>query len=107
MLINRDVLDIAHRIKEIDSNYIIRYDKKVAKFKVLRRNGFEEIVECILPFDRLDERTIRHILLTRRENLDKLIEKIDAENAQLEIDEKSSMQKKIGKSIEAACSKNL
>lgn len=87
LLIKSDLFNITKRIKQIDKKYFIVFNKKTKKFEVhYKRNS--STLELVLPFDRLDKRTLDFVLKTKMENKQKLIEEMERNNQKLE-DEKN------------------
>lgn len=87
LLIKSDLFNISKRIKQIDKKYFIVFNKKTTKFEVhYQRNS--STLEIVLPFDRLDKRTLDFVLKTKMENKKKLIEEMEKNNQKLE-DEKN------------------
>jgi len=91
MLINIecDLFDIVNRVKEIDDNYYIVFNKNKEKFEVHYRGQMPTF--CLtVPYDFLDARTVNLVLKTKVENSKKLFEEIDNHNSNLQ---KQSYQK--------------
>ena len=80
--ITEDVCDICKRIKEVDENYYIVYNRVLNRFE-LHDGSVKGGFACVLPFDRLDERSIRHARRTRIERIDALMRELDAYNEKL------------------------
>lgn len=77
--ITNDVFDICKRIKEIDEGYEIFYCTEKQRFEV--HKGGE--LQSVLPFDKLDARTVLYLRKTRVENCLRLIEEIDNKNLEI------------------------
>jgi light-regulated signal transduction histidine kinase (bacteriophytochrome) len=77
--ITNDVFDIAKRIKELDAGYEIFYMTTKNRFEVYKEG--ERM--SVLPFDKLDARTVEYLRETRIENQQRLLEKIDRHNEML------------------------
>ena len=87
LLIKSDLFNITKRIKQIDKKYFIVFNKKTKKFEVhYKRNA--STLELVLPYDRLDKRTLDFVLKTKMEHKQKLIEEMEKHNQKLE-DEKN------------------
>lgn len=90
LLIKSDLFNITKRIKQIDKKYFIVFNKKTKKFEVhYKRNS--STLELVLPFDRLDKRTLDFVLKTKMENKQKLIEEMERNNQKLEDEKNSNM----------------
>lgn len=79
-------MDIPERLKELDDGYFVMLNVKTQRFEVWHRGEGEGVLECVLPYDGLDERTVRHVREHRMERMDQLIREIEEHNAQLEED---------------------
>lgn len=77
-----DLFDIAWRLKGIDSEYELYYNKTKSRYEIWAGNVFQIIV----PYDKLDARTLEYVCKTRIENYRKLIEEIDNNNIKIEAD---------------------
>ncbi len=91
--IENDLFDICSRIKEIDENYKIMRNKIASRFEIHSKKG----LEIVLPFDKLDCRTLERVAETRLENIEKLLLRFECENAVAERNIKNQM---VEKSIE-------
>ncbi len=78
--IEHDLFDIASRLKEVDERYELFFNKSLNRYEIFA-NG---VLQIAVPFDRLDARTVEFARKTRLENLQKLVESIDRENALLD-----------------------
>jgi len=93
VLIKKDVFNISRRIKNFDNSYCIVFDDEINKYQVYSTN-LNELVEqisyyqlsyvCTLPYNELDERSIRYLYNTSVENIDNIIKQIDDDNKILE-----------------------
>ncbi|MDR1905818.1 MAG: hypothetical protein LBQ27_02740, partial [Clostridiales bacterium] len=77
--IKNDLFDIAERIKEIDADYYVVYNKKRGRFEI-RNDKSRDGIACVLPFDRLDARATEYVMRTRRERVRELIFRMEEEN---------------------------
>ena len=83
-MITNDVFDIAKRIKEIDDDYFVVYDKKLCRFEVHNKRQKPDTLSLVLPYDRLDCRAIDKVLSTRTQHIVKLLDELDKQNEQLQ-----------------------
>ena len=91
-VIDDDMFGVCRRLKTIDDGYFVFRNYKTGKFEV--HNSHDTPTLClVLPYDTLDERTVRHVLRTRKERIDAVLEQIERENRKLE---KQRMQQIIG-----------
>lgn len=81
MLITKDVFDIADRLKEIDPCYELHYEPRDGKFRLKAASGETLLV---FPYDRADERMLRHARRTRVERLNAIVAEIERANASAE-----------------------
>ena len=82
MLISRDLFDISDRLKEIDHNYTLHYNRKSGKFEL---HGKDDVLLIVFPYDRIDARMISHARRTRVERSQELIREMEEHNAKLEL----------------------
>lgn len=85
MLINIecDLFDIVTRLKEIDCNYYVVYNKIKDKFEV-HYHGQTPAYCLTVPYDFLDARTVDLVLKTKVSNSKKLFKEIDSHNLNLQ-----------------------
>lgn len=75
-----DLFGVADRLKEIDKDYFIFFSYRRHRFEVHNRAQKGSTLCLVLPFDRLDERTVRLVRKTRVENAARLLEETEREN---------------------------
>ncbi len=78
--IKNDLFDISSRLKEINQAYRLFYNNIKKRYEVFAKGALQFVV----PFDKLDQRTLAHAINTRIENADNLIEQISINNKLLE-----------------------
>ncbi len=83
-VIEDDLLGIARRLKSIDDGYFVFLNYKTGNFEVHDRNSAPNTLQLVLPYDRLDERTVTRVRMTRAERAKELFEQAERENARLE-----------------------
>ncbi|MCL2374908.1 MAG: hypothetical protein FWC82_00050 [Firmicutes bacterium] len=96
-IITHDIHDIASRLKEVDSDYFLVRNYKTKKFEIHALNQRGGTLALTLPFDRLDERTIRHARRTRGERAKDLFAEMDRQNKKLERERVEKAMKKVEK----------
>ncbi len=84
ILIEKDLYDISDRIKEIDDSYYILYNPKNRKFEVHSSLQKNNTLALILPFEKLDARTVEYVRKTRRERFAQILKEIEAANEKTE-----------------------
>ena len=77
-------MDIPERIRELDEGYFVMFNVKTQRFEIWHRGSGEGLLECVLPYDALDERAVRHIRQHRIERMEQLIREMEEHNARLE-----------------------
>lgn len=78
--IRKDLYDIADRLKEINKNYDLVFNTDNQKFEVEVKGK----TQVVIPFENLDERTLRHVYYTRSENVFNLLDDLERENKNAE-----------------------
>lgn len=79
-----NAMDIPARLKELDEGFFVMLNTGTQKYEVWHRGNGEGVLECVLPYDALDERTIRHVRAHRMERQAALIREIEEHNRRLE-----------------------
>lgn len=80
--ITHDVCDICQRIKEIDENYYVVYNRALNRFE-LHDRSVKGSFSCVLPFDQLDQRSVEHARKTRVENIQRLMRELEKYNEKI------------------------
>ena len=99
-IITMDTFDIANRIKDIDVDYFIIFDTIKKVFEVHNNRQYDNTYCLTIPYKTLDERVLKYVNMTKSENIDKILEKIDNDNQVLENTDKNNMQKELDEKIE-------
>ncbi len=82
-VIDDDMLGVCRRLKSIDDGYFVFLNYKTGKFEV--HNAKDAPTLClVLPYDTLDERTVRHVRRTRAERARELLAQAERDNKALE-----------------------
>ncbi|MDE7107541.1 MAG: hypothetical protein K2O39_04385 [Clostridiales bacterium] len=88
-VIDDDLFGVCRRLKSIDDGYFVFLNYKTGKFEV--HNKYDARTLClVLPYDRLDERTVRHVQYTRAERAREIVERMERENARLEAERRKA-----------------
>ena len=82
-VVEDDLFGISRRLKSIDDGYFVFLNYKTGKFEVHNKKDTPSLC-LVLPYDRLDERTVRHVLYTRAERVAEIVKRMDEQNARLE-----------------------
>lgn len=82
-VIDDDMFGVCRRLKSIDDGYFVFLNYKTGKFEV--HNSKDAVTLClVLPYDTLDERTVRHVRRTRAERARELLAQAERDNKALE-----------------------
>ncbi len=82
-----DLYDIADRLKEIDPDYFVFYSYVKHRYEVHVRGQKGGTFALAVPYDKLDERTLRLVRRSRRERADEYLAELERENARLKRNE--------------------
>lgn len=82
--IEDDIFDICKRLKEIDATYYIVFNKKTRKFELHSSSNKKNSLCLILPFEKLDCRTVNYALVSRVENCSSIFQKIEENNEEID-----------------------
>ncbi len=81
-VIDGDLFGICDRLKSIDDGYFVFLNYVTGKFEVHNRHCVPNTLCLVLPYETLDERTVRRVLYTRAERAALIIERMERENAE-------------------------
>ena len=85
-----DLFHIARRLKGIDRNYELFFNRKRGRFEIYAKGA----MQIALPFDRLDARCLDYARKTRIENLSALMDEIEKTNRAVDLkNEKTAREK--------------
>ena len=97
-VIDDDLFGVCRRLKSIDDGYFVFLNYKTGRFEV--HNSKDARTLClVLPYDTLDERTVRHVRYTRAERARQIAEQIERDNLALERARRDAVVKKIQSEI--------
>ena len=82
--ISNDLFDICSRLLSVNDGYRVYYNGKTGKFEVHDINQHDGTLAFVVPYDRLDARTVFYAQKTARQNADKIFAEIDANNADVD-----------------------
>lgn len=97
-VIDDDLYGVCRRLQSIDDGYFVFLNYKTGKFEVHNKKDSRTLC-LVLPYDRLDERTVRHVLYTRAERAREIVERMERENARLEAERRRAAVQKALASI--------
>lgn len=89
-IIDDDMFGIARRLKSIDDGYFIVRNYKSGKFEVHNAKCAPHTLCLVLPFDSLDERTVRKVNMTRAERVEQLLAEAERDNMMAERRQKAA-----------------
>lgn len=98
-VIDDDLFGVCHRLKSVDDGYFVFLNYKTGRFEVHNSKDAPRTLCLVLPYDRLDERTVRHVLYTRAERAREIVERMERENARLEDERRRAALNKIASAI--------
>ena len=78
--IEKDVFSVADRLKEVDERYRVYRNTLAHRFEVY----VGEALQLVVPFQKLDARTVEYARKTRIERVNKIVQELDKENDLLE-----------------------
>lgn len=78
--IEKDVFSVADRLKEVDERYRVYRNTLAHRFEVY----VGEALQFVVPFQKLDARTVEYARKTRIERVNKIVQELDKENDLLE-----------------------
>lgn len=90
--IEHDVFNIVNRLKTINKNYFVLFNLKTKKFE-LHNKSTKNTLCLILPFERLDARTITHVL--KSEKIDECLKEIEIVNEKISKSNKEKLEDKV------------
>lgn len=95
-------MDIPERIRELDEGYFVMLNVKTQRFEIWHRGEGEGVLECVLPYEALDERAVSHVRQHRIERMEQLIREIEEHNARLEAEAKKKWLDEAGEKTKEA-----
>ena len=81
--IKDDLFDISSRIKSIDENYKIYFNRGTCRYE-LHNSSKTPTFQAVFPYSSLDKRALDFAMQSRVKNKDAILAEIDAHNARLE-----------------------
>ncbi|MDR3022254.1 MAG: hypothetical protein LBU60_06260 [Clostridiales bacterium] len=89
-----DLYDIVNRIKEIDKSYFIMRNNKLKRFEIHSDNQKGDTLCVIVPYDKLDFRTLQLLRQTHVDRASALIKEIELNNLRLLKQENNLLREK-------------
>lgn len=103
--IRGDLFGVADALRAIDPSYSLWRNVEKGRFEVHSSAQRGSSLCLALPFDRLDERTVRLVRRTRAERADVLLAEVERDNARLIKRELSRAKDNAARDMERALSK--
>ena len=97
--VKNDLFDVANRLREIDANYCLYFNKMLGRFEVHNKAQRGNTLAVIVPYKQLDARTIHFVQKTRVENANRLFAEMEKQNAKAESDAVSKARDRDAKEI--------
>ena len=72
-----DLFDIVKKIKSIDSNYRVFRNVKLNRFEIYYLCGLNLNLELVVPYDKLDYRTINKLNKSKVQNADEIFKMLE------------------------------
>lgn len=82
--INNDLFDVAARLKSVNWNYRLYYNKLRDRFEVHNLLQRPNTLAFVVPYDDLDARTVEYARFSSVQNAQKLFRDIEKNNENLE-----------------------
>ena len=88
--IEKDLFSISQRLKEIDARYEVYRNTLASRFEIY----IERALQFVVPFQRLDARTLDFARKTRIERREQIVKEIDEQNAKIEMQKEKEILEK-------------
>ena len=75
-----DVYEISKRIRYIDKDYYVVYDTSKQKFEIHNSNQIGGSYCLTLPYNELDERTLKYVRSTQTANIEEILKNLQNDN---------------------------
>lgn len=97
--IKEDLFDVAKRLRQIDANYRLYFNQLLGRFEVHNHAQRGNSLAVVVPYDKLDARTITLVRKTRVENAKRLLAEMEKANAKAENDAVSRVVERCAKEM--------
>ena len=84
-VIEDDMLGVCGRLRSIDAGYFGFLNYKTGKLEVHNKACAPNTLCLVLPYDRLDERTVRRVRYTRAERIKETLAAMERENNRMRL----------------------
>lgn len=96
-----DLFDIEARLKEIDGGYFLVRNRRLGRYEVHHAGQRGSSLAVVVPYARLDERTVRLVRRTRAERAEELMRETERENERLARAERADAVRRAAAASEA------
>lgn len=103
--VKADLYDIAKRIKEIDPDYFVYYSYRRHRYEIHSKNQKGNTLALVVPYPRLDGRTLELVRKTSVERFDEIMEEERLNNERLDKLRVREITDKAAYNLEATLSK--
>lgn len=86
--IHNDLYDIASRLKSVNENYRLYYNKKTDRYEVHNDAQRPSTLAFVVPYGELDARTVEYARFSSVQNAEKVFRDIEETNEKLEKQER-------------------
>lgn len=91
-----NVFEIGKRVKEIDNNYLLLYNRIKKQFEVHNISQLKDTFVFSVKKENLNARFLEYLRKTRKERMNELFYKIELQNMQNEIKKSKLLKEKYG-----------
>ena len=93
ILVKSDTYNICNRVKNFDQSYRVVYNTVPNRYEIYSSHlqadvelvsGVPLSYVCSIPYNELDNRTIKHLYCTKVENIQDIVDEIDKQNKKVE-----------------------
>ncbi|MBQ7914171.1 MAG: hypothetical protein IJ492_01670 [Clostridia bacterium] len=82
--ISNDLFNIVNRLKSINPNYQVYFNKELCRFEVHCSTQYLNTLAVIVPYDQLDARTVSLVEQSRTEHAERIFRQLDYHNQLVE-----------------------
>lgn len=101
--IHNDLFDIASRLKSVNENYRLYYNKIAERYEVHNCLQRPSTLAFVVPYDQLDARTVEYARFSSVQNAENVFKDIEATNEKLEKQTREHSVEKLLEKMEEVC----
>ena len=98
--IHEDLFDIAARLRSVNENYRLYYNKICSRYEVHNISQQPSTLAFVVPYGELDARTVEYARFSRVQNAEKLFRDIETHNENLEKQQAKRSKEKLREKLE-------